>query len=238
MFGFFGRKKPALVVAQKRRRGRPTREEAVERRKTMIADAKAKLELAQLERQLQQISATGAEAGGEVDEIVATLRKLDRLKKAGILGADVGGDALDRLIAKLPDIVAGLGPVLSATQRPAQAALPPPALPSIPPPQPVQAETSWVVGYLKSQLTNRDPEQAAAWIHEQSHPFAIEMVQLIRTTPNSRVFAVLDEQARQVPEFAPLVDWLKHRGEWTLQVCGYLRQPVEAASGGTDGLIF
>lgn len=242
----------------KRKRDRAgERQRAMERRQLKLMDAKTQLELKRMELELRRMNDDGE------DHLNITVADLPRLNKslaaAGfeIRPKNASNDSLQTLIESVPQIVNGLGPVLVSAQQQrlaAQAAQSAPAVLPVPSPGPAapapaptpeptreeSTEVNWVVGYIKAQLSPRDPEQAAAWIKSQSHPYAADLVAMIQRTPDSRVFASLDEQAKQAPDFRPLVDWLKQRGEWTLQVCHHLRDatPSASESPGGSGSVF
>lgn len=77
--------------------------------------------------------------------------------------------------------------------------------------------------YALSELKGKSPDQAARWILAQNHAAVKGMIELIRATPDAQLLAMFESQAAAHPDFAPLMDWLRAQGEWTIQVARLLR---------------
>ncbi len=165
------------------------------------------------------------------------------LKAAGILSSNgKGGDRLDNLIDKLPEIVEKFGPALTGQMNhrllpPADAAPAPrrrSRVADVPEDETEEIELTeenvipipphMVITYVTSELANKSPREAAAWLLARTEAPARAMVAEIRQTTDANLFLKLDEHAASATDFAPLMEWFKQRGEWTVEVARLIRQ--------------
>lgn len=263
---FFPQKRRLVVAETPKKPGRPpgSHDKTPRRRRTpaeiendrFLKDLKAADPAAYRKLMLARLGIGPEAEGGEIDRVLATLEKLDRLDQ--LRGRrDEGGDRLGQMLAAFaPVLLAQMQqntpgqtrPRPATATAPALAAAPATATPENPPDaaSPAPSEEAAAPGWLDS-LKRRGaamiaqaelgacatPADAAAWLQgkadsddEQTAQAAAGMIALIRDTPDDRLIAALQAQAEQIPEFDGLMNWLAEREVWTIQVAHALRGNV------------
>lgn len=214
MFGLFRRKsKPnaVVVVPVRRKRGRPTREEAAERRKMQLAEIKTKVELRKLERELAKTDVDDDDASLRVDDVARINRQLRQIGmtiapidgRSGAEGGLVGSlrSLLDTEAGRGIGQVAGgvlanalTGGAVIMAPQPAPPLLP--AGPSLPPPAAAVAEVPAV-----------EPEPAPEAPLSATAQLVTNYVigQLENKTPAETAGWVINNPNQQIREFAEAI---------------------------------
>lgn len=182
------------------------------------------------------------------------MAEIQRLaKRSGMMG-DSGGDSLDRLVEKLPELMIALGPTIGAIatgqapivhhspqieapkRRPKRVETPQEDTPAetVEPVEEVEEEEKPVpkvtpemaAAFARMNLENMNPRNAAGWLLAQNHPAVDGMVKVILDTPDDRLFAVLKTHAQSTnePALVDLMAWFESRGQWTLDIAGFIRR--------------
>lgn len=96
-----------------------------------------------------------------------------------------------------------------------------------------EAQMHWVSSYIISQLENKSPAEAARWLLGAAarFPQAQGIVERLRSTGDEELLALLGELARERPEAAGLVAWLRSRPGWLVETIKAIR---ELAAGGGE----
>lgn len=173
----------------------------------------------------------------ELERMVARLKRMGLIKNPNEMAGDDTGSLLR-------DAIAGLGMFMQMQGR-GPVIMPPPQVEYMPPPphteQPAIAAPSQVqqeerpMGLMertiKAQLETKTPEEAAKWFLAQTHPTARDIVRAFCDSEDAGIPQLLDDLARQAPDFAGLIAWLKSREEWLLETVKHLRRLSPAAMG-------
>lgn|GEM_PF-5611048 len=258
MFDFLpGRKKRPPVVLARKKGGRPPGSgDKTPRKRRTAMEIEAERFLRglqesdpQMYRQLmlQRIglgASDGNENRDEIDNALALLGKLDKLDKLrGRKGGEDGGGA--DVIVQLADTQFGaalgnaLAPTLtralpalraattpgSETTRTAAATLPAAQAEAE---QAPELDTKTVIHFVLSNLRDRTPQDAAAWLLSCNDGYLRELCVSLRDWPDERLPELLGEIAKALPEAQPLTNWLAARREWTASLAQEIRARTPA----------
>ncbi len=171
----------------------------------------------------------------QLEAMIARLKRMGLIKNPRDLSDDEDGMVRDLIKALAPALAPALGGLLAAQQRsvaPTPAVITAPAQIN-PPAQAVQAEPaasqeapvpmSFLSRLVIAQLQNKSPREAAEWLQRRKEPEVRGVVDSLCQTPDERLPELLDAVAKQAPDYAGLIDWLRKRPEWLLAAIHELR---------------
>ncbi len=175
------------------------------------------------------------------DQFEELEKMVTRLKKMGVIR---GANDLDSPSSWIKDAVQGLAlvfPMMAQMQRqqpaPVQALAPQPA-PQLQAPQQVQQvapepepeeqevaeEMSDTSKAIIAELEQKSPNQAAAWMVNQSDANVRALVQKLCSTPDEKIPAFLAALEGLAPDYAGAISWLRKRPDYLMQTIRLVRQ--------------
>jgi hypothetical protein len=239
LFRIFRRKTSEKSAEKPRKRGRPTREMAAERRLQKLKDAETELKLLEIERKKKELLAGEGEKHALTHEDV--LRVVEYLRELGLeVRSKGGGRALDDaglrgILREIADskLGASLGEALAVMVAGKTPMLAAPPVPEPTPPAPTETPAQEAAPVDPSliiiqQLQNRSPDDAADWLLARREPQAKVLARTFANTPDEQLFELLDDYASQAPG---LVRWLRSRPEWTIGMVHALRSRMGIGQG-------
>lgn len=163
----------------------------------------------------------GSEKSSEGSGLPKELREMIAPAVMGLVSA-FAMPHMARLQSPQPQPVALPAPDIT----PAPAPVPAPASSesAIPPIPEGEIYVSFASRFIINSLDGKTPEDAAAWILQQSHPQIQEIVQQLPRVPDQHLPRFIDLMAEQAPDLLALAEWLKQRPAFLVALAAELRR--------------